>query len=932
MNAPKTIVDFRQIAPSRSIPYRALCGILALCAMLTASSFAQPDYVWKSVIAGGGGFVPGIIYHPTARGLIYARTDMGGAYRWDNSGGRWVPIMDMMDETNSDYMGVLSMAVDPLDTNRVYMECGKYTQSWATLGAVLSSTDRGNSWTINPLSVKVGGNEDGRGAGERLQVDPNADSILFMGTTVNGLWKSTDFGHTWTQVSSFSPTNVNFVLFDPSTGSPESPTQRIYVAAVNTAGQSLYRSENGGGSWSLVAGQPSGVMAIRAAIADTLLYLTFANYQGPNGATTGSAWKLAIPSGTWTNITPSTGSYGFSGVCVYPKNPNIVMVSTLDCWWPMDEVYRSTDGGSTWSGRLRTSTLDHSYAPYTSTITPHWLAALSMDPFDSSKVMFGTGYGIWASDNVGGATPVWSFRDNNFEEAVPIQIVSPPFTSLMTAMGDIDGFRHDNPDVSPKQGRYSPAKGTTLSIAFAGTVPSRLVKTYNSSPFGSYSTDGGSTWKDFTGSKGSSAYPKGTTAGGECSIAISADGSTIVWGPTGAAMSYSTDLGKSWTSCGGGVPLLSPVADAVNPTKFYALSSLDGKVWTSTDGGKSFSVGATGLPVAGTDVSMLAAVPGLEGALFICCGEGGLYRSGNSGHSATKISAVTAAYRVGFGRPLVDGNYPALYLHGTVNGQLGLFRSDDIGASWTRINDDGHQYGWIHQVCGDPRIYGRCYISAEGRGSAYGEPGGIDTTDNPSTFSFLSPSTDSLRQMNQKLSLKWSKATDPQGRPLTYVIRFFGPGIDTSFECTDTSAAFECGNIQSASSYILCGSVSNGFDGTASMNSPSVLTASILSVVGSLSAGIPASFVVGQNYPNPFNPSTTISYSLPRPVDVTVAIYDLVGREVRTIKLGRRPAGSGTVEWDGRNEKGTPVSTGVYVYRFLAGGEVVGTRKMLLLK
>ena len=153
------------------------------------TSSAQSGYVWKSVIAGGGGFVPGIVYHPTAQGLAYARTDIGGAYRWDNSTGNWVPLNDMMTRNNSDYMGILSIALDRNDTNRVYMECGKYTQSWAGTGAVLSSTDKGNSWTIYPLSVKIGGNEDGRGTGERLQVDPNLSSILFMGTTANRLWR-----------------------------------------------------------------------------------------------------------------------------------------------------------------------------------------------------------------------------------------------------------------------------------------------------------------------------------------------------------------------------------------------------------------------------------------------------------------------------------------------------------------------------------------------------------------------------------------------------------------------------------------------------------------------------------------------------------------------------------------------------------------------
>ena len=906
------------------------CTILLLCVLpfvvLHNSSPAQTGYAWKSVIAGGGGFVPGIVYHPVVQGLAYARTDIGGAYRWDGPAGKWIPLTDMMDRTNSDYMGILSIAVDPKDTNRVYMECGKYTQSWAGMGAVLSSTNKGSSWTINALQVKIGGNEDGRGAGERLQVDPNADSILFMGTTANGLWKSTNFGATWTQITSLSPTNVNFVLFDPSSASSGNPTQRIFAAAVNTSGQSLYRSDNGGISWSVVPGQPTGVMAIRADIADTVLYITFANYQGPNSATAGSVWKYGIPSGGWTNISPSSGSYGFSGISVYPKNPNIIVVSTLDRWSPKDEVYMSTNGGATWMPRLTNAILDHSYAPYTASVTPHWLASLAMDPFDSSKAMFGTGFGIWGCDNLSAATPTWYFKDENLEETVPMQIISPPFTCLLSAMGDYDGFRHDNVDVSPPN-RFSPPKGTTLSIAFAGKVPSKIVKAYNASPYGSYSTDGGTTWRDFTGNRGSAGYPSGTTAGGSWTIAISADGSTIVWGPTGASMSYSADYGKTWTKCGGGVPAVPPVADRVNPNKFYAYVGGTGQMWVSADGGRTFNLGVTGLPaVTQSEDGNVSTIPGYEGQMLICCGSGGLYRSLNSGVSATKLNSVTAAYHVGFGKAENGESYPAIYLYGIVNGALGFFRSDDAGVSWTLINDANHQYGWVHQISGDPRIYGRCYISAEGRGIAYGGPVNSDTTDNPSSFGFYYAPSDSLRNFNQNITVSWSKASDQQGHSLTYVNHFFGPGIDTVFTSTDTGATFSSGIIQPSSSYVLAGNVTNGFDTTASSNSLSFLAASLLTDVKKGDADVPKEFALYQNYPNPFNPSTTVSYTLPERCFVRLKVYDDLGQVVETLFSGEQDAGNYRITVDAAK-----LASGVYLYRLDAGGVTI-TKKMMLLR
>lgn len=849
---------------------------------------------------------------------------MGGAYRWDNSAGKWVPLTDMMTRNNADYMGILSIGLDRNDTNRIYMECGKYTQSWAGTGAVLASTDKGNNWTIIPLSIKVGGNEDGRGAGERLQVDPNLGSILFMGTTANGLWKSTNHASTWTKVSSFSPTNVNFVLFDPTSSSPGNATQRIFVAVVDTSGQSLYRSDNGGSSWTVVPGQLHKVMAIRADIADTLLYITFANYQGPNSATAGSVWKCGIPSGTWKNISPSSGSYGFSGIAVYPKNPNIIIVSTLDRWSPRDEVYMSTNGGTSWTTRLTSATLEYSYAPYVGTNTPHWLAALAMDPFDSSKAMFGTGYGIWACDNLSSSTPMWHFRDENLEETVAMQIISPPFTNLLSVMGDVGGFRHDNLDVSPPN-RYFPNKWSTMSIAFAGKVPSKIVKAHNSpSPFGSYSTDGGTTWRDF------STWPTGTTAGGSWAIAVSADGSTIVWGPTGTLMSYSTNNGKTWTTCGGGVPLVSPMADRVNPNKFYAYDGVNGRMWVSTDGGKTFSQGVGGLPGVpswSTQDGNVTAVPGYEGDLWICCGSSGLYRSINSGVSAPKVSTVTEAYRLGFGKALNAGGYPAVYLFGTVNGVLGFFRSDNTGASWTRINDSNHQFGWMHQITGDPRVYGRCYISAEGRGISYGQPANSDTTNNPSSFLFQTVPSDSLRQTGQSITVSWYKASDPLTSPLTYIMHFFGPSVDTTFSTTDTTATFYPGNIQPSSSYVLTGYVTNGYDTTATSNSIFFPTASIVTEVEEASTRVPMSYALYQNYPNPFNPQTTISYSLPQASTVTLKVYDLIGREVAVLMQNERKGlGNYEISFDASN-----LSSGVYFYK-LQTERFIETKQMVLVK
>lgn len=95
--------------------------------------------------------------------------------------------------------------------------------------------------------------------------------------------------------------------------------------------------------------------------------------------------------------------------------------------------------------------------------------------------------------------------------------------------------------------------------------------------------------------------------------------------------------------------------------------------------------------------------------------------------------------------------------------------------------------------------------------------------------------------------------------------------------------------------------------------------------------GVPERFALSPNYPNPFNPSTTIRFELPRAVPVNLTVYNLLGQRVRTLLDAEKAPGVYTAVWDGRDEFGKSVSTGVYFYR-LQAGDFVQTRKMLLVK
>jgi hypothetical protein len=104
-----------------------------------------------------------------------------------------------------------------------------------------------------------------------------------------------------------------------------------------------------------------------------------------------------------------------------------------------------------------------------------------------------------------------------------------------------------------------------------------------------------------------------------------------------------------------------------------------------------------------------------------------------------------------------------------------------------------------------------------------------------------------------------------------------------------------------------------------------------LTSVETRTSAVPAEFMLDQNYPNPFNPTTMISYRLASSSVVSLKIYDLLGQQVATLASGLRQPGAYSVQWDGRNDRGEQVSSGVYFYKLASGTSVV-TRKMMLTK
>jgi len=686
-------------------------------------------YNWKPVVINGGGYVDGIVFHPSASGLMYCRTDIGGAYRWNATNSSWTQLLNFVGYPNNQgsLMGVESIGLDPQDTNRLYLSCG--WMGGSNPSGIMISTNQGASFTVINSPFVMESNNDGRGSGERFGVDPNLGSILFYGTHLAGLWKSVNYAANWSKVTSFPvSTTANgvglvFVEFIKSSGSPGSATPVIWVG-VSQGGTNLFRSTDGGSTWTGINtnGVPSGYMPHHAS-QDGLgnMYITFCDAPGPNGVSVGAVRKFNLTTLTSINVTPPTGQGGFGGVTVDQQNPNTVAVSTIDCWWPQNYIYRSTNGGTNWTQTYSGAT-DCSSAPWMGgsggLIIQGWSDDLKIDPFNSNHLFFTSGGGVFSSFNFMAAQPSWQFRSDGIEEmvfcTVGSDLASPPGggPQLLSVFGDIGGFAHYNLDVSPPTTNYfNPGGGNNYGIDFAELNPNLVVRTYyTSGRSGYFSTNSGSTWTQFA------TEPAAAATNGPGVVVISADGSRLVWAIPGSPSFYSTNNGATWNQCAGSNPTPPnsweqpyPFSDRVNSNKFYIYMPDSGVVYVSTNGGASFFAGATLTAWADS----MHTTFGQEGNVWVAINNG-LWCSTNSAANFFKVSGVQAAHTVGFGKSKSSGGYPAIYLHGEINNTWGVYRSDDQGTNWTRINDDQHQYGGIAQVIGDPKIYGRCYIAALG--------------------------------------------------------------------------------------------------------------------------------------------------------------------------------------------------------------------------
>ena len=200
---------------------------------------------------------------------------------------------------------------------------------------------------------------------------------------------------------------------------------------------------------------------------------------------------------------------------------------------------------------------------------------------------------------------------------------------------------------------------------------------------------------------------------------------------------------------------------------------------------------------------------------------------------------------------------------------------------------------------------------------------------------------------NDTLVFRWKASTDPEGDTITYKysgtwgiaglsVPYVKNGTETKIAYSDIYASIDQSDLthwtdNSKISGEWSISACSGMFCVPSANGPYKLTIAENVLGLSDDSNLPDRYTLHQNYPNPFNPRTVIRYELPNEGNVSITIFDLSGKQIRSLVSSSEPAGYRSTVWDGTNDRGETVTSGVYLYRIHAG-QFIQTKKMIFLQ
>lgn len=686
---------------------------------------------WQTLKIGAGGYLTGLDI--AADGTKVVRTDTYGGY--SHNGTQWVQLVTITSIPAAQAglgkgAGINEIRIAPSNTSRFYMNFN---------GQMFRSDNSGTAWTllINYATVTWSANDTTiKTRGPFIAVDPANADIVFAGTPSSSLRRSLNAGSTWSNMATVAAPSAgvpHFIAFDPSSSVVGGATQGIYAASNGTG---VYRSTDGGGTWSLLnsAGMPTtcGRLVVdqngNAWVIDT-------------SAETGTPFKGALKkyNGTvWSS--PATTANKHS-IVISPTNAN-----NLYAVDDAGDVSTSTNGGTSW--------VEGTAFPVRAATDIPWLAATNENFMSAGDVMwnqatnrleFAEGIGYWfAAAAQIGTTTTWTSQSAGVEQLVANWIVSPWLAGSVPVVSAWDRpvFQSVNNAYPSNHGvNYTFSIQSGWSVDWATSDPTFLVCLANFSDghnTAGKSINGGLTWTAFASA---TPFQSGNNPGGSIAALTAND---ILWAP----MNDSTNIyftgngGTSWSTSttgvtdgwGSGFFLDRQIvcADRVTAGVFYAYNQgpTAAGAYKSTNSGSSFARVFTGnLSAFDNFNASLRSVPGQAGHLFFTGGPIGsptndadqLQRSTNGGVNWASVTNVKAI-KIGFGKSAPGQTYPAIYVYGFLSGVYGIFRSDDNATSWVTISDGFPLGAFDEMKCieGDANTYGTVYVGFSGFGFAFG--------------------------------------------------------------------------------------------------------------------------------------------------------------------------------------------------------------------
>lgn len=474
-------------------------------------------YNYHSLSVPGGGFVTGFVFHPNIKNILYARTDIGGIYRFDFENKKWHSLADWITEFNRHLALPLSIALDEDKPNMLYAMCGNSRKGFPHgKSALLISENYGAGFTEKSVPFCCNGNAPARSSAERLAYK---NGKLFFGSQGEGLWQSADNGESWTRLD-FCEENIVFVYFPKGTEIMLVSCTGETTADGNNRGHTLYASYDFGKSFEkLDIPAPlddercshNGFVPYAIAYYGENIYVTFTHSFRQNhwggwndfacdngGGFDGRLYRYTISDGKLIfaeDMTPTADGFtdsnlkrklpfGLGGIDVHK---NVIAICSIgghgDC------IFISRDNGKSYKKIQSTDTdsfqVDVPYLKpeYNGKRVPlHWMSCLRIDPFNPDFAVINTGTGIFALNGLTTDNCFVSTLCSGVEETVHMNIYSLPSgkNKVIDLVGDLGGFVFSDLD-KPCENSFANKNGdryiTCLNADFLQNNPDTFITT-----------------------------------------------------------------------------------------------------------------------------------------------------------------------------------------------------------------------------------------------------------------------------------------------------------------------------------------------------------------------------------------------------------------------------------------------------------------------